>query len=339
MKKSSLLAAASAFAVISGFAAAPAVASALTCDHCNVAWDFDPGFIAINADPIFLNLDSLSRICANQSFVGEQFDLAAVGHVSALDISNTASAIANVVSVSGGQGTGANEGETLPSSFPAVINAVQKANGELTAVAAAHDMKAWDGNFENVATAAANIANVSATDVGVISGSQSAGQIGFFTYNPLELNSAAIASDVLVKNGTLDNTASSVANVASVSVSGDGLKSGFFDPTKDVVALVDLDQNAITNQSSFAMLTKAYAKGNVNNAASSVVNAVSATVETPSVTAGFWSPKSVGTAAIDVNQSAFSSLSAVSIAGKVASGGNFTNAATTAANVINVINK
>lgn len=337
MKKSSLLAAASAFAVISGFAAVPSVAGVLNCDNCNVAWNFDPGFIAIDADPIALDLDSLTRICANQTYVGEQFDLAAIGHVSALDVSNTASAIANVVSVSGGTPEGATQSD--PSAFPAVVNAIQKANGELTAIAVAYDAKAWHGNFENVATAAANIANVSSTDVGVISGSQTAGTIGFFNYDPLELKSAAVASDVFVKTGTLDNTASSVANVASVSVSGDGLKSGFFDPTKDVVALIDLDQSALTNQSSFAMLTKAYAKGDVSNAASSVVNAVSATVETPNVTAGLWPSKTVGTVAIDVNQTAFSNLSAVSIAGKVASGGNFTNAATTAANVINVINK
>lgn len=336
MKKSSLLAAASAFAVISGFAAVPALASALTCDNCNVAWNFDPGIIDIDAAPIFLDLDSLTRICANQTFAGEQSDLAAIGHVSALDVSNTASAIANVVSVSGGKGTA---DETLPSSFPAVVNAIQKANGELTAVAAAYDVKAWHGDFENIATAAANIINVSSTDVGVISGSQTAGNIGLFS-RPLELETAAVASNVFAKTGNLDNTASSVANVASVSVSGDGLKNGFFDPTKDVVALVDLDQSAFTDQSSFAMLTKAYGKGDVSNAASSVVNAVSATVETPAIkTGGFFPAKSVGTVAIDVNQTAFSNLSAVSIAGKVASGGNFTNAATTAANVINVINK
>lgn len=336
MKKSSLLTAVSAFTLIAGFAAAPAFASRWDCDNCNVAWDFDPGFIDIDAAPIYLDLDALTRICANQTFTGSQFDLAAAGHVVADEISNTATAIANVVSVSGGQN---DAGDTLPSSFPAVVNAVQKANGQLTAIAAAYDMKALDGNFENVATAAANIINVSSTDVGVISGSQTAGKIGWFYYEPLELDAKAIASNVYVKDGTLDNTASSVANVASIEVSGDGLKSGFFDPTKDVLALVDLDQSAITDQSSFAMLTKAYAKGNVSNAASSVVNAVSVNVDAQQANGGWFLPKTVGSVAVDVNQTAFSNLSAVAIAGKVGSGGSFTNAATTAANVINVINK
>lgn len=329
-KSASLLSVASTIALMIGIGASPASASGnngyhpsqppvpSTPDCCSLNWRFDASPVTIATDPITFDMGALGEICATQTFTGFQLAAALASDVGGGGVSNSASAIANVVSVNGGQN---DQGDTVRSAFPAVVQAVQNASGKLIAVAGVYGADVTGhGDFANAATAAVNIADIQSTSAGVLKDKQTAGSIS----HDFDLRSAAFAVDVGVNHGDFGNSASSVANVASVDVGWEG-------SDHTVLALADLTQNAYVDISSFAKVKKADVNGKAANTASSIANAVNVSVEAK--------PGGAGYAMLDLTQATTGTLSSVALASHVTASGGFTNAATSAANVISVINK
>lgn len=328
-----VLSVASTIAVVLGLGAAPAFAGGtshgpthpsvptptVTSDCCSVDWSYDPIEINIYTSDKDFHLGGLSEICSTQSFTGSLSDSASLTSTTSAGVDNAVSAIANVISVNGGE----NAGATVRSNFPAVINAVQTVAGGATASASANTnnvVVTGANNFNSSATAAFNIADIQSTLVASLKDTQTIGaNNGFAT-----ITSSATANNTTVHNGELSNTASSVGNVANLDVKyGAG--------SIDAVGIADLKQTAYVNMGSTASMTSNNVSGKVTNSASSIANVASLTLEAGAGGKGY--------ALADVTQTAFANLSATSSINGLSPSGALTNTATSAANVLNIINK
>lgn len=293
--KTKLVIATSAIALAIGFGSAPAFAgfpnggdNVSPC--CGVDWDFEGGDIDLNIDPGEFDLSGITSICADQLFVGE-LDADAIVKKANVDgnLTNSATAAANMISVAGATV----DDETSPSSFPAVVEAVQEAYGKLYATAEVGSPYYWwspkmevGKNLDNTATAAANIISLDVSGIGGVEATQVAGS----HWNDLDLTATAEVSRVKVGKD-LTNSATTAANIVSVTVT----------PTK-----LDAGHDF------------SFGRGGDHHGGNDDLTSL---------------------ALIDVSQTAFVEMDATAKVSSVKVGGNLTNTATAAANVISVINK
>ncbi|MCR6630756.1 MAG: hypothetical protein NVV74_12295 [Magnetospirillum sp.] len=289
MKKASVLAATSALTLVLGLAAQPASAGWFggggggpqlpSTDCCGVDWHFTGGDLTIEIDPNDLEFAALTNICADQDFTGFLHSAAIVADSISGGVTNAASSITNVISVGGTDGSA--------SSFPAIVDAVQSVDGKLKSFAGVFDAVVTPGgDFSNAATSAANVVNISSTSLALLDATQEAGSY----YHPIKLDATAIAKGVQVQGigGDFENTASAIANVASVTVTPAVVQNGALNfnnshhnnqpQTPNIsatsLALVDVTQNAVGSFSSLAKSAHLNVAGTVNNAATSAANVI-----------------------------------------------------------------
>lgn len=246
--KSSLLAA-STLALAIGLGAAPALASGGGCGSQCIDWKYEEDKIEIDFEDEF-DLDALGALCPDQYFDGDMNALATVmDGKNKDDLKNTATAAANIITVDNGHGgyfphtasfSGVQEsvGTMFSKAKLEYVEVHDEAKNSATAVANVLDMKTTklglmdgeqkfygdheavarviEGKFKddltNSSTAAANIASLSVkphngTGIALVNLGQDAG--GY-------LSASSIVSGATV-HGTLTNSATSVANVISVS--------------------------------------------------------------------------------------------------------------------------
>ncbi|HLO77681.1 MAG TPA: hypothetical protein VK196_14585 [Magnetospirillum sp.] len=230
-------------------------------DCCSLDWNFGTRGVTVNlASPVF-TFGALSEICADQSFSGTQSSVSLAGRVNAAGISNSASSVANVISLNGGQ-----DGDTtVRSSFPGVVDAVQSSYGTQHALAVSWDGTATDyRGFENLATAASNVVSVNTTSLALLDVTQTVGKEGA----PSAFNTAAVLRRAHVTDGNLNNASSSVANVASLDVAP-----STYGGTS--LALVNVTQSANANMWAATKGIGATVGGNFTNTATSAANVIS----------------------------------------------------------------
>lgn len=293
--KSKLVIATSAIALAIGFGSAPAFATIPGGGNygspcCGVDWDFVGGDIDLNIQPDDFDLSGITSICAEQLFVGE-LDAEAIVKKAKVDgdLTNAATAAANMISVTGDTVNDV----TKPSSFPAVVEAVQEAYGKLYATAEVGSNYYWwapkmevGGNLDNAATAAANIISLDVSGIGGVDATQKAGSF----WNDLDLTATAEVSRVKV-GGDLTNSATTAANIVSVSVTptkldaghsmpsisnkpGNGGNNGSHDALTSL-ALVDVTQTAFVEMNATAKVSNVKVGGNLSNAATAAANVIS----------------------------------------------------------------
>lgn len=289
LKKSSLLAAVSAFAVVAGFAAQPASATdwSRVYETRNVDWHFTNRDIDLTIEPDDFKVAAVSSVYADQFFVGSLVSAAGADGIDSGALSNAASSVANVISVAGAADV--NSGK---SPFVGVVDAVQKSYGTLAATASVNNADVY-GNAQaltNTATAAANVISLDTTKLALVDVDQDAGSF----WHPITLNSTASVVGVgKLSGGSFDSAASSVANVVSLNVA---------------------PAAAVTN-------------GNSHDDKRFVPN-------TPSI------GNLTSLALVDVHQTTFANMTSLASAINVnTTGGSFSNSATSAANVVSIINK
>lgn len=291
MKKSSLLAAASALTVVSAFAVQPAAAKDWShiYDNGSVDWHFTNHDIDLTINPDDFTVSAVSSVFADQLFAGNLTSSASAVQIQAEELSNAASSVANVASIAGD--SSANDGK---SPFIGVVDTVQKAYGTFGSTASVSGAKVYGdvaSAVANSATSAANVISLDTTQLALVDAHQTTGA----WWHPSTLNSTATLGQVdMIGGGDVANTASSVGNVVSVNVA----------PAAAAVP---------TSPTS-----------HFGNPFPSVQNGI----------------KPVSLALVDVTQTTFANMTSVASATSVnTAGGAFSNAATSAANVVSVINK